>query len=919
MSSPPKIISIPINKMKSHRLESSISQIHGPPKTNLPLLQYQRTTPKVEVPYTHEIKSSKSKSHRLESSIPKQARKLRKPFNGFVYYRFYIQFSDEHVPFEDHFRYEGDKRNVMEAIRNHMETHNYKSLIEQHRTDYSTIEITYVDFGQPPPLDYKKIKMNQTDHFNLHVNLFDNLIELKTTDDNCVPETLKKLYGKKITSKKLDIYANMKNANTEEVMEFCKKYGIRAIAYNINKEVIAENIPEHDTQKYKTLVYLSYMNHMYLIKNKYLIEKPEKYKEQIKLQSGDLQQQFKQLLDDKTLPSNIKLYQGIPTSFIHEEMLYFSNDDYDKCKTIAKKFMFSDKISPLTNLTSILRDLEPLYTSTFANSFLPIRHTKPAFYYNKSKDPKREVQQIDKNKAYSNILRDLPYLLSTDLRTYECLKINNFIGEHALYIVEPKFPNILIPKEDIYSGQHIKYCLGKFDFTIKEVLKCKTYENHFSKLITELFNIEDPDTAKKIIVKAIGLFQIEPTTESIPEIKIVSEEERDPNYNSYPYENVYFQEIPKIKAKNIYNRKPIAIQIKDKMNQMLFEKMQELKLTDDDIVQINTDSITFYSKPNLNLKLDKNDMNGWKAGIYKESNGSIYESKSEKITFFQTIENDNTLITGPAGNGKSYYIQHMDLTDAIILSSKHSAIRQHREKGLNAEVIQKFSGFSDVTLNKIPVENHIIVEECGILTRQNWDFLFKCVLLNKKLTILGDFNQLLPVDEIHTFNQPAFINMIFKNQSEMNKNWRNSFTQDYYDSLINSTDKEYLKQEILKYSTQTPKDANVIIAYRNVIVDKYNNYMLNYHNKKITDPDVPVMCITNDLRNKDMFNNFLFNSQEIDNKLLTNEKYFRPAYARTLYNMQGDECKLYYIAPEDIDWFLNPRMAYTLISRIKNL
>ena len=95
--------------------------------------------------------------------------------------------------------------------------------------------------------------------------------------------------------------------------------------------------------------------------------------------------------------------------------------------------------------------------------------------------------------------------------------------------------------------------------------------------------------------------------------------------------------------------------------------------------------------------------------------------------------------------------------------------------------------------------------------------------------------------------------------------------------------------------------------------------MLNYHNKKITDPDVPVMCITNDLRNKDMFNNFLFNSQEIDNKLLTNEKYFRPAYARTLYNMQGDECKLYYIAPEDIDWFLNPRMAYTLISRIKNL
>jgi hypothetical protein len=32
--------------------------------------------------------------------------------------------------------------------------------------------------------------------------------------------------------------------------------------------------------------------------------------------------------------------------------------------------------------------------------------------------------------------------------------------------------------------------------------------------------------------------------------------------------------------------------------------------------------------------------------------------------------------------------------------------------------------------------------------------------------------------------------------------------------------------------------------------------------------------------------------------------------------MQGDETKTYYFVQDDIKWFLNPRMAYTLISRL---
>ena len=45
-------------------------------------------------------------------------------------------------------------------------------------------------------------------------------------------------------------------------------------------------------------------------------------------------------------------------------------------------------------------------------------------------------------------------------------------------------------------------------------------------------------------------------------------------------------------------------------------------------------------------------------------------------------------------------------------------------------------------------------------------------------------------------------------------------------------------------------------------------------------------------------------------------KRFTLGYARTIYNMQGDECESYYWATED-NKHLTPRVAYTIISRLK--
>lgn len=854
---------------------------------------------------------------RRQTRVIKSASNLRNWFRGTIGGSLYVEISQEtriipfRLPMDD--RKDRFQRHIIDFLSEYLAFENFE-------VNWLFSDIEFYPAGTIPPPPKKHRRMRENEPLNLSVNLFQNIIDIKTSDNNCVVDTLTHQYPAIAKLKRGNPIENLKEANVEEIMEFCNKYKIRAIAYDINKNVIAENIPDNDQGKYKILAFIYHNNHMYLLdvkKNKYLVERPEA-KNIVEESAEMLESHFLSILNKGELPSHIKIQSYKIVSFQHEDVIYFNNPDYKECFNICKTFMFSDKVPWYASLSMIVKLIEPLYSCENIQSFLPINHIKPAFYYNKELDTKREIQTIDKCKMYSYVLRNLKYLLSTDIRTYQHSETNTYIDEYCLYIATPKSPNILMPKQDIYSGFLIKYCKGKFEFTIQEVLKCKKHTNLYQQLIDDIYAKLPESTGKTIINRAIGMFQKEPSVEG-EKVEIVNEENKEIDRFNFEVGNGYYaQVIPEPKIKNLYNQKPIAIQIKDGANILLFEKMEELKLTDDDVVQINTDSITFYSKPNLDLKLSKS-FNDWKAGEYNNRmTTTIYDNSPPFRTFKTTIKNNNEIITGYAGNGKSYHIQNkMDLTDAIILSSKHSAIRQHREKGFNAEVIQKYASFMKNQPTIFPKEKHIIIEECGILTRDHWDYLHKCILLGKKLTLFGDFNQLLPVNEIYTFNRPLYINMVFSTQTQKLDNYRNNFTQEYYDSLINSTDENYLKQEILKYSTKNPEDADVIIAYTNNMVDKYNNYMLNYHNKQITDADVPVMCITNEFRNKGMYNNFLFKSQEIDPEILTDEKYFRPAYARTLYNMQGDDCKSYYIAPEDISWFLNPRMAYTLISRLK--
>ena len=204
--------------------------------------------------------------------------------------------------------------------------------------------------------------------------------------------------------------------------------------------------------------------------------------------------------------------------------------------------------------------------------------------------------------------------------------------------------------------------------------------------------------------------------------------------------------------------------------------------------------------------------------------------------------------------------------------------------------------------------------------------LYKMVLLEKKIYAYGDYNQLLPVGYNKQLDTEYFINYIFGVVNFRSDNWRNNFTNEYYYSLINGK-KTYVLNEVKKYRTKTPEEADIIICYRRKTRDYYNNYMMNYLKIEYGDIGFKMVCKTNDLKQYDIYNNFLLVITDKDDNFIycdnikfphdvLHEKYFIPSYAITLYGIQGDESKTFYYPDED-DFFINGRSAYTLISRIK--
>lgn len=711
-----------------------------------------------------------------------------------------------------------------------------------------------------------------------------------------------------------------------------------------------------------------YNNHIYPVNG----GKPKRHsiKEYIIKHIDDSAKKLEDYLSkDKKLPSRINIdavqrkskLDNIGsiniTSFVVKDKRYICNKEYEKCLDVLTKMGYEKHIYDGIRVTDIPRLIESIIKPVDkVSSFIPEKDmfkTSPLLWKTNRKIRRKLVRTVDKNKCYSYALYSLPYLLKFDYRKNKINKNPTMIKDTYLYVAKPKKWSILLPKTKIYPGYFLSECkeLG-FEFELLEELEAEMRPNYFRQIMDKMCKVMDPTDFKNAWNFYIGTFERSDSKSYVYEYAGIFTDEAADTQEGFVKKigdyNLMFNE--KEKHLHVRDRLPLATQIKDQSRMMIFKKIKELGLSIDDIVQINTDSISYYGE--LPTGLDPTIFSGWKSSEFKEL-GEIAEGFDDELSVLN-IENSNDNIrylhTKYAGAGKTTYVVNelvprlrKEGKSFVVLAPTRRTWYEYVKAGVNCEIMQKF-----VFAKTIPKEDYIIIDEIGFVDSACHDVLYNINRANKSFECFGDFNQLQPVKEDRPLNQPHYLKYMFNKFDSNFINYRNNFTTKYYDSLINSNDKIHLENEINKWATTDMMKADYILCYRIKTKKKYNDIMLEKLGfTQWNDVGVRIICTSNYfLQNKicdiyteeaiDICNNmeltivdivkdddyvFVYTLEdETGAKFHIREKHllskFEPAYAINVHQAQGMSLNSYYWVNGKDNRFLNGNVAYVIISRL---
>jgi len=806
----------------------------------------------------------------------------------------------------------------------------------------------------------------------------DNIFNEKIINKNykhCIHDYMIDLYKKKFSHDEIK-----KIKTTRDVHKFCVKYDIKLIVYNFNKDVISSNYPVKK-HKIKSMIYIAYNSHLYAITSEYLHKKKSYYSE-IKIVEN-LKTIVTQCLNNNILPSLEKDGEQF-TQVVVDDTLFIQNQDYNKCLEILEKFGLKDKIYPTIKITHLGNILEKLYSKkTNSQSFFPYasEFNKSAFnYHNKDLNISKEnLASIDGIKYYISHLLKLKYLIKVDIKTHKHRKFdkddfftnNNKIIPHYIYAISVKNSNIILQNNGFYIGETLIYAKNNnLEFTILEEIETEKVENYFIEMINDLYTKCSEKDLKNIMNILIGQFECSnyntcnnnivknklkfnrfldetelKTFNGQTQSFIIPRKKSKNKINDLVDEDVYIDEkrftigFDVEQSFNIFNRKPIAMQIKDNSRITLHKQIVKMGLNRSNIKQIKTDSITFDKSQCKNIeKYIYNNFSGWKHEKYVEYIPKEIIQKS--LPTFEYKNNDlGYLEIGYAGCGKTYHIINnvipkyhdnkleKDKQNYIVLTPTNISLDEYQKEDFNCDVIQS----NTFNSNKIPKEQNIIVDEIGMVDNAGWCMLFRCFLVGKNIMGFGDFNQLKPVNgkscDNHNFHKLIFNKIIYNKN-----NYRNNFTTEFYDNIINNN--VNASELINKYNTKFD-EAEIIIAYKNTTRIEYNKKMCKLKKiKNLYSVGAKIMCKTNYYKINEIYNNQCFivkkyrlsdekleftNGQFLHIKKDLIKKYFDYAYCKTLYCVQGSTLKSFHYCLEDIKFLENDGSSlYTLISRLKN-
>ena len=785
-------------------------------------------------------------------------------------------------------------------------------------------------------------------HLKLN-NMFNEIIEKDEWKD-CVYDYLHYKYPNKSKKEK-------ENCRTiADIKQFAIKYNIKMIAYDISSNVIESHYPTSKIGKNVNCIFVAYNNHLYPLKNTVLHKTHKNWKKLNVIQEINPQQKFIDILNEGYLPTYIKILHSKITSFIYDDNVYIDNPEYKKCEELAIKLGVRDKLKPSTTIHNFGNILSDVYGLDIVESYLPDhdKFVKGGYNYNNDElhfETEEELETIDMKKCYSATLENLPYLLHTDIRWAKWNKFTEDnqpkkINETSLYITAPKFSTILLPDVNVYTGKHLMYCREEnVEFLIREELTCNEEYNVYRKLIQDVKSKLQGYDYKNLFNVMIGKFEAREIMEYQKFVKIVNDDELSRTdgevFKIGDNMNVITEWITK---HNIYCKKPISIQIKDTVRVFMYQMMKALKLKYLDVVQIKTDSLTYFKNRNTEKLVKKFIANGWKYEKYnpiKDKTTTDYDLKP--VTFEYTNTKKNTLTNCYAGCGKTHHILNNVIPkskDYIVLTPAYACLKDYsKNPNINCKVIQKYSSSRGI----IPTEKNIYVDEVGMVGKGGWDVLIKASLNGSTISCWGDNRQLPPVqndkNQLMYYWNELFTSYFFGSVELMNTNYRNKFSIQYYNSLLDvgwDGDKDYLHSEIKKYNSTDWTKAEIIIAWRNSTCDEYNLKMTKHLGfNSMFDKGVKLRCNTSSLGvGSGIYKNFMYeviesNDQKTKIKLIGNDTVhtllnkkitscFKYGYAITLYGVQGATLNSLYWCEEDNN-YINGRNAYVLISRLRGV
>lgn len=917
-----------------------------------PLLKRQFKT-KEEMQIT-KTQNTKNKKIDISFNYPKQqqnAKHLR------IYYKYTITFSTGNIfNSDDVERYGGV--NDIDIIEQYIHE-KMKKEWENVPHDELETEIIKIETYRSPVKKYNKMKLRDVKA----LCLFNENIEHVKSDNNCVKDYLLSIH-KKGTIKQINKMDN-DGVTPDDILQYCNNNKIPCRLYNYENKFICGNDIK-SCKHFKGVYAMCYNNHIYPFKNKHLLNmtKKQNINKKVVVLKDNIAVKVKLMktIINEELPYNISMSHDNFNSFECEECIYTCNQEYTECKKLCDMLGIKD-IHHTTNYKNVHKLIIPLYTfhegkHINASSCMPNsdQFTCSGFLYSvPSADVNRIIECMDKNKCYGSILKNLDYLISIDYKKCNFEDKKFILIDEYFYIVnvDNYESTILIPENNMYTGKHLKFCDKEgVKYDIKEQISTTKHFNYFRQMIIDIYKF-CPKGFKYIINPLIGSMQQKQLKEKLKF-----------KHKLCTYEEAECSEGVKMNLNNDYcimttdeqimqqNKcfMPIAYQVVEGSYRLMYEKMKSLNLNTSDIVQIKTDSIAFY-KNDVNIKYDSpDDIDGWKKEEFKKCNSHDPFFKDE-MSFKRCMAYDEQitrLITGYAGNGKSYDIKnHLlpNLNTFCLVTPSHACLTPYKkdDEKFKASVYEKKGSVFKVVQtylfsHEVPDCENLIVDEVGMFDYGMWNFIIKCVTLNKNIYCYGDFRQSLPVGCDKQMNTPLLMSVIFNEQKTLKGNHRNDFTEEFYDEIITGNNKNS-KKNVYKYSTDW-KEADYIICYRNKTVDEYNKLKMDFLNIKFGDIGCRIMCrqteknknkLVTFSKNKEIYNKHRFIIEKYDGediilksscgalyKITKDELniFFIPAYALTLYNIQGEGVRSYHYAKED-DFFLNNRNAYTCISRLQ--